>query len=161
MPRGKTRRPIYLNTSRPTTTDNGGIRRSTICHLAPLKLAWLVNKDRRLQKGCKIKGLLNGPLPFDYIESDIPVWFVGQGTISDLFFSTPSRTEAKRILKCFDYEVISGRGKGSHEIWTGPDNRSFSLPLRDPLSRLVFTNLLNHLGINKETYLQEIRPHLI
>ncbi len=69
-------------------------------------------------------------------------------------------TEAKRILKYFDYQMIRGRGKGSHEIWTGPDNRSFSLPVRDPLSQLVFRNLLHHFELTKEAYLQELRQEL-
>lgn len=115
----------------------------------------------KLKKGYPpLEGLLNGLLPFDLIESDIPIWFVGQGAISDLFFSTPGRTEAKKLLKHFGYQIIPGRGKGSHEIWTGPDNRPFSLPVRDPVSRLVFTNLLHHFELKKETYLQKIRPQL-
>jgi hypothetical protein len=116
---------------------------------------------RKPKKGYPpLEGLLNGPLPFDLLESDIPVWFVGQGTIAEIFFSTPGRTEAKRILKYFDYQMIRGRGKGSHEIWTGPDNRSFSLPVRDPLSQLVFRNLLHHFELTKEAYLQELRQEL-
>ena len=55
MPRGKKRRLMCSNTLRPTTTDNGGIRRLTICHLVTLKLEWPVNEGRCPSKGCKIK----------------------------------------------------------------------------------------------------------
>ena len=54
MPRGKTRRLMCSNTSRPITTDNAGIRRLTICHLVTLKLEWPVNEGRCPSKGCKI-----------------------------------------------------------------------------------------------------------
>ena len=54
MSRGKTHRPMCLKPSRPTTTDNGGIRRLTICHLVTLKREWPFNEDRCPSKGCKI-----------------------------------------------------------------------------------------------------------
>jgi len=49
------RRPMCLSPSRPSTTDNAGIQRSTSCHLVTLMLEWPVNEDRCPSKGCKIK----------------------------------------------------------------------------------------------------------
>lgn len=107
-----------------------------------------------------VESLLKDPLPFDFMLCDIPVRFFGENILSDIFFSTPSRKEAKKLLKYFNYSLESGRGKGSHELWKGPDNRTFPLPRRDPLSGVVFKNLLHHFHLSKPNYLQEIRPKL-
>ncbi len=112
------------------------------------------------------ESLLTSPLPFDFLASDVPISIVGHGVISDLLlatpatFSTPARKEIERALKFFGYQCDKGRGKGSHELWLGEDNRGFPVPSRDPLSRGVFNSFLHHFGMNKVTYVNEIRPQL-
>ena len=103
----------------------------------------------------------------DFLAIDIPTHIVGEGLIVDFLqanpstFGTPSRREAERALKhYFHYVLNTQRGKGSHELWTGPDNRGFPLPRTDPLSRNVFKNFLDHFGLNKEKYVREVRPQL-
>jgi predicted RNA binding protein YcfA (HicA-like mRNA interferase family) len=109
---------------------------------------------------------LRGPLPFDLSASDIPVWFVGRGIIADRLhshpgsFNVPSRREAVKVLRHFDHRHVPARGKGSHEQWVAPDQRAFVLPTRNPLSRVVFSSMLHHLGIDKKTYVRDIRPKL-
>jgi predicted RNA binding protein YcfA (HicA-like mRNA interferase family) len=107
-----------------------------------------------------LEGLLRGSVPFDLRPEDIPSYFVAGGPLADRFFATPSRLEAQRALKHFGYSPLHGRGKGSHEFWTGPDDRKFVLPSRDPLSIGVFGTLLRHLNIDKRTYMNEVRPQL-
>jgi hypothetical protein len=53
--------------------------------------------------------------------------------------------------------LLAGRGKGSHELWEGPNGRSFVLPARDPLSPGEFHSLLDHFGWSKEMYMKQIR----
>jgi predicted RNA binding protein YcfA (HicA-like mRNA interferase family) len=113
-----------------------------------------------------LESLLRGPLPFDLSASDIPVWFVGRGIIADRLhshpgsFNVPSRREAVKVLRHFDHRHVPARGKGSHEQWVAPDQRAFVLPTRNPLSRVVFSSMLHHLGIDKKTYVRDIRPKL-
>jgi hypothetical protein len=113
-----------------------------------------------------IESILKDPLPFELLDTDIPTRLVGHGFICDLLFLSPntvrtiSRREAEKVLKHFGYSADSSRGKGSHEMWTGPDNRGFPLPKRDPLSDGVFSSFLHHLGVNKAKYVNEIRRSL-
>lgn len=113
-----------------------------------------------------LDSILRGPFPFDLNDGDIPVRFVGKGTIASALlahpatFNVPSRKEMEKVLRYFKYDRRASSGKGSHEKWTGPDKRAFSLPSRDPLSRTVFTSFLHHMGIDKEYYVREIRPKI-
>jgi hypothetical protein len=105
-------------------------------------------------------------LPFEMLESDIPTRIVGRGVIADWLlsspanFSTPTRREIEKALKYFGYQVDKARGKGSHEMWSGKDNHGFPIPRRDPLSRGVFKSFLHHFGLDKVTYIEQIRPQL-
>ena len=92
--------------------------------------------------------------------------FVGRGIIADRLHSTPAtfhippRRELEKALRHFGHTLDASSGKGSHQKWTGPDNRGFTLPARDPVSRVVFSSFLNHLGIDKATYVRQVRPIL-
>jgi hypothetical protein len=113
-----------------------------------------------------LESVFRNPLPFDLITSDIPVWILGRGSIADQLsshpasFHVPSRREAEKVLRHYKHRHVPARGKGSHEQWVAPDERAFPLPTRDPLSREVFGSLLSHLGIDKKTYVRDIRPKL-
>jgi hypothetical protein len=114
-----------------------------------------------------IASLLDISRYIDFRTIDIPTRLIGEGLIVDVLqanpatFGTPSRREAERALKnYFHYVLDTRRGKGSHELWIGPDNRGFPLPQTDPLSRTVFKNFLDHFDLNKEKYVREVRPSL-
>jgi hypothetical protein len=79
-----------------------------------------------------LEGLIRADDFFDLRLEDIPIYFVGRGVIVDALFSAPSRREIVRILQQFGYQLLKARGKGSHEVWEGPNNRAFTLPLSDP-----------------------------
>lgn len=113
-----------------------------------------------------LESLLTGPLPYDFQSHDIPLRFIGRGIIADRLhsnpatFNVPPRRELERALKHFGHTLDPSSGKGSHQKWTGPDNRGFTLPSRDPVSRVVFSSFLSHLGIDKATYVRQVRPIL-
>jgi hypothetical protein len=116
--------------------------------------------------GLPLDSTLRGPLPYDLQAVDIPLRFVGQGVIADRLqshpatFNVPGRRELERALKHFKHRVDQSGGKGSHQKWTGPDQRAFILPTRDPVSLRVFKTFLDHMGIDKATYVREVRPNL-
>ena len=116
--------------------------------------------------GLPIKSILTGPLPYDFQPSDIPLRFLGEGLIASLLQShpatlnQPSRRELERALKYFNHNLDASGGKGGHQKWTGPDQRAFILPTRDPVSAGVFKTFLHHVGIDKATYLRQVRPNL-
>ncbi len=116
--------------------------------------------------GLPIESILTGPLGYDFRPIDVPLRFLGQGVIADLLQSrpaslnVPSRREIERALKHFGHEVDPSGGKGGHQKWTGPDRRAFILPTRDPVSHVVFKSLLNHLGVDKASYVRDVRPNL-
>lgn len=113
-----------------------------------------------------LESTLTGPLPYDFQPSDIPLRFVGTGLIADRVLSHPatlnviSRRELQRALKHFRHVVDVSAGAGSHEKWTGPDNRAFPVPRTDPVSYTVFKSFLQYIGIDKATYVREVRPNL-
>lgn len=113
-----------------------------------------------------LEGAIKGPLPFDLLQSDIPLRFVGAGAIADRLqshpatFNVPGRRELERALKYFRYILDPSGGKGGHQKWTGPDQRAFIVPTKDPVSRQVFFSFLRHVGIDKKTYVQQIRPNI-
>jgi len=113
-----------------------------------------------------LEGWLTGDPIYELLPSDIPLRFVGSGQIADKLFSqpgifgVPARREIERALKYFRYSLDASAGKGSHQKWTGQDQRAFSLPMRDPVSRDVFHTFLKHVGIDKLTYVREVRPNL-
>ena len=113
-----------------------------------------------------LESLLAVNLPYDLQKSDIPIFFVGNGTIADRLhahpavLNVPARKELERALRYFKYVVKGSEGKGSHEKWVGPDSRPFTLPKRDPVSRGVFKTFLEHFNLDKMTYAHEIRPKL-
>jgi hypothetical protein len=123
-------------------------------------------KPIRKTKSLPIESMLTDPLPFEMLESDIPTRIVGKGIIADWLlsspatFSTPTRREIEKALKYFGYQVDKARGKGSHEMWTGKDNHGFPIPRRDPVSRGVFKSFLDHFGLDKVKYVEQIRPQL-
>ena len=116
--------------------------------------------------GLPLDSIVKGPLPYDFRASDIPLRFVGKGVIADRLqsrpatFNVPSRREIEKALKHFKHAVDPSGGKGGHQKWTGPDQRAFILPTRDPVSPGVFKTFLHHVGIDKATYLQAVRPIL-
>lgn len=116
--------------------------------------------------GLPLESTIKGPPPYDLQATDIPMRFVGSGMIADRLqshpatFNVPTRRELERALKHFRHSVDSVGGKGGHQKWTGPDQRAFILPTRDPVSMGVFKTFLQHLGIDKATYVREVRPNL-
>ena len=113
-----------------------------------------------------LESALTGPLPYDLQPTDIPLRFVGPGVIADRLqsypatFNVPPRRELERALKHFRYSLDVSGGKGGHQKWTGPDHRAFILPTRDPVSPGVFKTFLHHVGIDKATYVSQVRPNL-
>lgn len=113
-----------------------------------------------------LDSIIRGPFPYDLRNGDIPLRFVGSGVIADRLQSHPStlneisRRELQRALKFYDHEVDQSAGAGSHEKWTGKDNRAFSVPMRDPVSGKVFKSFLKYVDIDKYTYVHNIRPKL-
>jgi hypothetical protein len=109
---------------------------------------------------------LTGPFPYDFLPSDVPMRLVGGGAIADRLqsypatFNVPPRRELERALKHFRHNLDASGGKGGHQKWTGPDQRAFILPTRDPVSRQVFKTFLHHVGIDKATYVRQVRPNL-
>ena len=116
--------------------------------------------------GLPIESALTGPLPYDFRSDDIPLRFVGAGVIADRLqshpatFNVPPRRELERALKHFRHSLDASGGKGGHQKWTGPDQRAFILPTRDPVSQVVFKTFLHHVGIDKATYVRQVRPNL-
>jgi hypothetical protein len=116
--------------------------------------------------GLPLESVLTGPLPYDFQPADIPLRFVGPGVIADRLqshpatFNVPPRRELERALKHFRHSLDASGGKGGHQKWTGPDQRAFILPTRDPVSPGVFKTFLHHVGIDKATYVRQVRPNL-
>lgn len=116
--------------------------------------------------GLPLESALTGPLPYDFQPADIPLRFVGPGVIADRLqshpatFNVPPRRELERALKHFRHSLDASGGKGGHQKWTGPDQRAFILPTRDPVSSGVFKTFLHHVGIDKATYVRQVRPNL-
>lgn len=116
--------------------------------------------------GLPLESALTGPLPYDFQPADIPLRFVGPGVIADRLqshpatFNVPPRRELERALKHFRHSLDASGGKGGHQKWTGPDQRAFILPTRDPVSTGVFKTFLHHVGIDKATYVRQVRPNL-
>ena len=116
--------------------------------------------------GLPLESALTGPLPYDFQSADIPLRFVGPGAIADRLqshpatFNVPPRRELERALKHFRHSLDASGGKGGHQKWTGPDQRAFILPTRDPVSTGVFKTFLHHVGIDKATYVRQVRPNL-
>lgn len=116
--------------------------------------------------GLPTESMLAGPTPYDFMPSDIPMRFVGSGDIANRLqshpatFHVPPRRELEKALKHFKHSLNAAGGKGGHQKWTGPDQRAFILPTRDPVSSGVFKTFLNHVGINKAEYVQDVRPNL-
>jgi hypothetical protein len=116
--------------------------------------------------GLPVESILSGPLSYDFRPADVPVRFIGRGVIADALqtrpasLNVPSRREIERALKHFGHSLDPSGGKGGHQKWTGPDQRAFILPTRDPVSPGVFKTFLHHVGIDKATYVDEVRPNL-
>ena len=116
--------------------------------------------------GLPLESALTGLLPYDFQPADIPLRFVGPGVIADRLqshpatFNVPPRRELERALKHFRHSLDASGGKGGHQKWTGPDQRAFILPTRDPVSTGVFKTFLHHVGIDKATYVRQVRPNL-
>lgn len=116
--------------------------------------------------GLPLESALTGPLPYDFQPADIPLRFVGPGVIADRLqshpatFNVPPRRELERALKHFRHSLDASGGKGGHQKWTGPDQRAFILPTRDPVSTGIFKTFLHHVGIDKATYVRQVRPNL-
>ncbi len=106
------------------------------------------------------ESLLRSAQVIDLRVDDVPLHFVGRGVVADAYFSSPSRREVLRVLSLYGYKALPERGKGSHEVWRGPDGRIFPVPVRDPLSLTVFRTLLHHFGWTKKQYLSEIRSRI-
>lgn len=113
-----------------------------------------------------LEGILTATPPYDLQDTDVPLRFVGRGNIVDRIlshpanFNVPTRRELEKALRYFKHFLDPSGGKGGHQKWTGPDQKAFILPTRDPVSRVVFKSFLQHLGIDKNTYVLQIRPQL-
>ena len=113
-----------------------------------------------------LESILRAPPPYDFQSADIPVRFAGDGIIANHLqshpatFHVPARRELERALKYFKHILNTTGGKGSHQKWTGPDQRSFSLPMKDPVSPEVFKKFLKYIGIDKDFYVHKVRPLL-
>ena len=58
---------------------------------------------------------------------------------------------------------IEGQYFERKPLWEGPPERRKTRDrraVRDPLSQLVFRNLLHHFELTKEAYLQQLRQHV-
>ena len=116
--------------------------------------------------GLPVESILTGPLAYDFRPTDVPLRFVRHGVIADLLqrrptsLNVPSRREIERALKHFGHNLDRSGGKGGHQKWTGPDQRAFILPTGDPVSPVVFKTFLHHLGIDKASYVHDVRPNL-
>jgi hypothetical protein len=116
--------------------------------------------------GLPLESVLTSFLPYDFQFVDIPLHLVGPGVIADRLqshpatFNVPPRRELERALKHFSHSLDVSGGKGGHQKWTGPDQRAFTLPTRDPVSKVVFKTFLHHVGIDKATYVRQVRPNL-
>jgi hypothetical protein len=116
--------------------------------------------------GLPLESAITGPLPYDFQPADIPLRFVGPGVIADRLQSHPatlnviSRRELQRALVFYRHVVDVSAGKGSHEKWNGPDHRAFPVPRTDPVSYKVFNEFLKYIGIDKSTYVRQVRPNL-
>jgi len=110
--------------------------------------------------------LLSDAIPVDLEPADVPVYVYGvSATISAMMaqpscFGVPSRRELRKALKHQGYSVLPSRGKGSHELWQHPDQRTFPVPQTDPVSRQVFGTFLDQCGLTKAEYVRAIRPSL-
>ena len=134
------------------------------------EFCYQLSTGKAVTKGNKpffpLEGNLTATPPYDLQDSDIPVRFVGRGNIVDRLlshpatFNVPTRRELEKALRYFKHFLDPSGGKGGHQKWTGPDQRAFILPTRDPVSRVVFKSFLQHLGIDKNTYVFKIRPQL-
>jgi len=110
--------------------------------------------------GLPIEPMIREALPFDYDEwRDVPCRFVGQGRIASALLAAPAtlnlpqRQEVRKVIqRHFNYELIRGAGKGSHEKFKHANGRMFPLPKRDPLSMTVFKNFLDHFALSKNDY---------
>lgn len=131
-----------------------------------LQIGWALKKSMSPRLRPPAENLLLETPPYSFESSDVPVHFIGFGIITDHLQSHPatlnviSRREIQKALKHFHYEVDVSEGKGSHEKWTGPDNRAFPLPRKDPVSGCVFKSFLDHFEIDKRTYVHKVRPML-
>ncbi len=116
--------------------------------------------------GLPLESILNGAYPYDFQPSDVPLRFIGTGIIADCLLghpttlNVPSHAELEKALKYYEYVLDRSGGKGSHEKWTGPNQKAFILPKRDPVSLHVFKTFLQHIGIDKSDYLHTVRPNL-
>lgn len=116
--------------------------------------------------GLPVESILSDPLAYDFRSADVPLRFLGRGVIADVLQSrpaslnVPSRREIERALKHFGHSLDPSGGKGGHQKWTGPDQRAFILPTRDPVSPGVFKTFLRHVRIDKITYVHDVRPNL-
>ncbi len=81
---------------------------------------------------------------------EVPIFLAGDAALAERFFGTPTRREVERLLKQRGY--VPRSGKGSHVVWQSQDGQHFTLPATANLSRLVFHNLLRHLGMSKGEY---------
>lgn len=117
-------------------------------------------------KSLPLESIIQGPLPYDLRDEDIPVRFIGNGSIASSLlahpasFNVPSRREMERALRHLGHILDASGGKGGHQKWTAPDQRAFILPTKDPVSRTVFKSFLAHIGMDKSGYVRELRPSL-
>ncbi|MEM8834560.1 MAG: type II toxin-antitoxin system HicA family toxin [Planctomycetota bacterium] len=76
--------------------------------------------------------------------------------------SKPLRNISRRAtiaaLTKLGFEVIDGRGKGSHALIVHPEDRSrrSTLPRRDPVAVGTLRGILRDLGISREEFEQAI-----
>ena len=110
-----------------------------------------------------IESLIFGEPPFLFDESEIPLYWIGEGKISGAVGRSPSclntitRKEAERVLRMKECFIKGAGGKGSHQKWECPDNRTFQIPKGKDLSGKVFKHFLDFLGVDKSGYIAKYR----
>ena len=64
------------------------------------------------------------------------------------------RRRVTRALRSLGFEIVSGRGKGSHELIVHPTDpsRRATLPARDPVAVGTLNNILKRLVITREEF---------
>ncbi len=68
------------------------------------------------------------------------------------------RRKAARAFRKLGFEIISGRGKGSHELIIHPADhaRRATLPARDPVAAGTLNNILKRLVITRDDFEQAL-----
>lgn len=82
------------------------------------RFAGQVMSGKPAAKSLPMESLFQGPLPYDLQDEDVPIRFIGSGTISDAIlahpasFNVPSRRELECALRHLGHQLDAAGGKG-------------------------------------------------